>query len=146
MPVLNYTTSIAATKTAGEIQAMLGKHGASAVAVRFADARLVGISFTLSGPHGDRAFTLPVDVGAMQKVLDKQWSQKQIAARYANRDQAERVAWRVVKDWLAAQLALIEAQMASLDQIMLPFLHVDGETTLYEAYRERELRALPSGS
>ena len=33
MPILNYTTTIAALKTAGEVQAMLAKHGAEAIDV-----------------------------------------------------------------------------------------------------------------
>lgn len=53
-------------------------------------------------------------------------------------EQAERVAWRVAREWLLAQLAIIEAQMATLDQVMLPYLQVDGQKTLYAAYRERE--------
>jgi len=33
---------------------------------------------------------------------------------------------------------IIEAQMATLDQVMLPYLKVDDSHTLYEAYTERE--------
>lgn len=58
------------------------------------------------------------------------------------RAQAERVAWRVIKDWIAAQLAIVETQMVELDQVMLPYLHVDGDRTLYESYRDQELRAI----
>lgn len=56
---------------------------------------------------------------------------------------AANVAWRVVKDWLEANLALIAAQMATLDEVMLPYLHVDEGRTLWQAYRERESLALP---
>lgn len=146
MGVLNYTTTISVEKTAGEMQGMLGRSGAAAVTLRFADARLVGLSFALAGPHGMRAFLLPVDVGAMQKLLDRQWADSKIQRRYATPEQAERVAWRVVKDWLAAQLALVQAQMASLDQVMLPYLVMDDAgTTLYDAYRKHDLRALTTG-
>ena len=37
MTVLNYTTKIAASKTVGEIQAMLAKHGASRIATDYHD-------------------------------------------------------------------------------------------------------------
>jgi hypothetical protein len=55
------------------------------------------------------------------------------------------VAWRVVKDWLEANLALVAAQMATIDEVMLPYLHVDGDRTLWQAYREREQAALTAG-
>lgn len=138
MPTLNYTTQVAAGKTIGEIQALLAKHGAAAVATRYDDGRAVGVSFELVTPHGARHFTLPVDVPAMLRLLQRQ----RISPRYRSPEHAERVAWRVVKDWLAAQLALVEASMATLDQVMLPYLHVDGDKTLYQAYADRERAAL----
>jgi hypothetical protein len=146
MPTLNYTTTIAVTKTVAEMQTMLGAHGADAIMVRYANRAPVAVSFSMVGPAGERtSYTLPVDVNAMLGVLAKQWRDGKIARRYATQEQAERTSWRVVKDWLAAQLALIEAQMASLDQVMLPYLHVDVETTMYQAYLEHGRRAITEG-
>lgn len=146
MATLNYTTIIAVERTVAEMQKMLASHGATSVLVRYSDEqRPAAMSFTLRGPHGDRPFTLPVDVDAMHKSLMRQFGERKIERRYSHRPHAERVAWRVVKDWLAAQLALVAAQMATLDQLMLPYLHVDGETTLYERYREREQQAITVG-
>jgi hypothetical protein len=146
MPTLNYTTSIPASRTIAEVQAMLAKHGAASVATHYVGGRAGGISFTLVTPHGSRAFTLPVDIDAVHRLLARQVESRTIKERkYAEPAHAERVAWRVAKDWLAAQLALIEAQMATLDQVMLPYLHVDGDRTLYAVYRERELQAIEGG-
>jgi hypothetical protein len=143
---LNYTSGVAATKTAAEIQQLLAAHGAAAVMVRYVERAPAAVSFTLSGPHGDRAFTLPVDVDAMFASLKEQGRRREIPPRYATREQAERTAWRVVKDWLAAQVALVAAGMAALDQVMLPYLHVDGETTLYQAYQRNDQRALTAAN
>lgn len=144
MATLNYTTSIAAARTVSEITTALIKHGASTITTSHDDGRLTGLSFTLPTPHGDRAFVMPVDVEAVLTLLTKQ---KRTNSRIgANRDQAERVAWRVLKDWIVAQLAIIEAQMASLDQVMLPYLKVDDAgRTLYQAYKSEEQTALGIG-
>jgi hypothetical protein len=143
--VLNYTTTIAASKTIGEMQIMLAKAGAARIAVEYEGASAIGMAFQLRTPHGDRSFSLPVDVEAMQQLLTKQ---RRGNSRVKDSiEQAERVAWRVMKDWLAAQLALVETKMAGLDQVMLPYLHVDGERTLYAAYKEREdVAMIESGS
>lgn len=146
MPTLNYTTTIAASKTIAEMQSLLAKHGASAVATHYEDGQAQGVSFQVNTPHGVRSFTLPVDVAAVYRLLASQAKARKIRPGFATPEQAERVAWRVVKDWLAAQLALIEASMATLDQVMLPYLHVDGTKTLYAAYREREQLALEAGA
>jgi hypothetical protein len=141
---LNYTTSITVTQTAGECQAILAAAGAASVAVHYEDSQAAGLSFTLKTPHGVRAFTLPVDIDAMRRVLASAENDGQFAAArkkagtYSSREHAARVAWRVVKDWLEACLALIAAQMTTIDTVMLPYLHVDGDKTLWEAYRDRE--------
>lgn len=150
MATLNYTTSIPAVRTIGEMQAALAKHGAASIAVAYTGGQPSGIGFMLKTPHGFRTFDLPVDVAAVHRLLTDQKAGKnghKKNARVDNRpEQAERVAWRVTRDWLMAQLAIIEAQMATLDQVMLPYLKVDDSHTLYQAYAEREnLLALEAG-
>jgi hypothetical protein len=141
MPTLNYTTTVATERTISEIQKLLVKHGADAILTRYEDQRPVGLSFRLTTPHGVRDFTLPVNDEAVHLLLIRQGVQ----ARYRGREHAVKVAWRVLKDWLAAQLAIIEAEMATFDQVMLPYMQM-GELTVYDAYVEREtsLRALTS--
>lgn len=148
---LNYTTTILVTQTAGECQAILAAAGASSVAVHYENSQPAELSFSLRTPHGLRNFTLPVDVNAMQAVLTKAERAgdfaplKKAAGKFASREHAANVAWRVVKDWLEANLALIAAQMATLTEVMLPYLHVDEGRTLWQAYQEREQAALTAG-
>lgn len=153
MPPLNYTTTVPAERTVGECQSILARSGAHAVQTTYADRRPSGLGFTLDTPHGPRVFTLPVNVEAMQARLAQAErggefprSAKKARGHFSTREHAERVAWRVTKDWLEANLALIDADMATLDQVMLPYLRVPalvgGDQTLYEAYREREALAI----
>ncbi|KAB2806971.1 hypothetical protein F9L07_28475 [Pimelobacter simplex] len=152
MSVLNYTTQIAAAKTVGEVQTLLAGHGASRIAVDYDGGAPVGVTFALTTAHGPRLFTLPVDVDAMHRLLTAEVKAGRLRggksrAVMLSREQAERVAWRVVKDWLAAQLALVQTEMAAMDQVMLPYLHADQSgRTLYAAYRDREnVLALEAG-
>lgn len=134
-PALNYTTAVPVSRTTGEMQELLGKSGASAVAVLYTDAKPSGMSFSLATTAGQRTFNLPVDVEAVQALLT---AQKRTNKRVDDRPaQAERVAWRIVKDWLAAQLTLIEAHMATLDEVMLPYLVVGEGRTLGQEWKAR---------
>ena len=147
---LNYTTKLPVHQTMAECQSILAEAGAASVAVHFEGGQPAGLSFSLRTPHGDRAFTLPVDVDAMHAVLRKADFSSLHATRAAidkltSREHAARVAWRVCKDWLEANLALIAAQQATLTEVMLPYLHVDGDQTLWEAYQENERAALEAG-
>lgn len=139
---LNYSTTVSTDRTSAECLGILARSGASAIAFTYASRKPVGIAFGLDTPHGTRSFELPVNVDGVHKCL----MQANVAPRFTTREQAERVAWRILKDWLEAQLAIIDAQMVTLDQVMLPYLRVDDTHTLYEAYREREsIAAITTG-
>lgn len=128
MPLLKYTTEIDARKTAGEIQGILLAHGARAILIESDDRGGVeAISFKIKTPDGELGFKLPVDPNAVLAVL-KRTSPRQ----YQNREQAVRVAWRIVKAWVEAQMAIIETEMVKLEEVFLPYLLMEEGKTLYE--------------
>jgi hypothetical protein len=145
MGTLNFSTQIDATRTAGELQALLAKHGADAVAIRYADKEPIGLSFTINTAVGMRHFDLPVRSDCLYEVLKREYRKGIIRKGYATPAQAQRTAWRVVKVWLEAQLAFIEAEMVQLDEVMLPYLRVAEGHTLYAAWQDNELRAITRG-
>jgi hypothetical protein len=144
---LNYTTTIEATKSASECIAKLAQHGASAIGITYALTKPTGLSFSIGTPYGPRAFALPVNVRGTHKALCEGYKKGAVPNRYTTLDQAERVAWRVLKDWLEAQLALIEAGVADMTQVMLPYMQGDDGLTVWQRYLEREdALALEAGS
>ena len=62
----------------------------------------------------------------------------------ARRQQATRVAWRILKDWIEAQLALLDTGMVELEEIFLPYM-LQGDQTLYQALQAGNFKALQSG-
>ena len=139
---LNYTTKIPAKRTAGECLDLLAEAGAHSVSVTYSSRVPAGLAFRLDTAGGRRDFTLPVDADSMQAALRKalKTDRPHVSGnefdRMLGREHPVNVAWRVIRDWLEAQLALISAQMASLDQVMLPYLEVDPGQTLYQRYLE----------
>ena len=139
MGTLNYSTTIPAGKTTSEIQALLARHGATAVATRYEAGLPTGLSFGIQTAHGLRFFDLPVNAEKVFRLLKQQADAKVIRRSYVTVEQAHRTAWRVVKVWVEAQVAIIETEMVSLDQVMLPYLRVDDDgRTLYEAWRTND--------
>ncbi len=122
---------------------MLGQAGAAAVAVIYTDRLPSGLSFRLDTASGPRDFALPVNIDGVHHLLctaDYPTSVKtKDLARYVSREHAVRVGWRVVKDWLEAQLAFVAAEMVSLDEVMLPYLQIGGGQTLYRALQSNQL-------
>lgn len=105
MPIMNYTTKVDVFATLGEIQGQLVKHGAKKIMQDYDnDGHITALSFLIDTPNGPRGVKLPANVDAVWNVLTKQKVK-------CDRDQAERVAWRIVKDWVAAQMAILESEM-----------------------------------
>ena len=152
---LNYTTKIPTRRTASEVLDLLAEAGADHVSIELRDKEPVGVVFTLDTAGGRRDFVLPVDGDAMYARLGKARAMGEFASLHASvarlnqitsRANALNVAWRVVRDWLEAQLALIQAGMANLDQVMLPYLEVEPGESLYDRYLAREGRIALEGA
>lgn len=141
MGIANYTTKVAVTQTVGDIQAILNRRGISRITTLFDDdARPVGLAFVAATDYGSREFEVPVRTEGVFAALIADTT---VPKNLRTREQAERVAWRIAHDWLRTQGALVDADMATLDEIMLPFmLAPDGSGRLYAAYRETHLRQI----
>lgn len=133
MALLNYTTTIEAAKTVGEIQGILAGHGAKSILVNYGeDGSIEALAFQILTPHGNVGIRLPIDPDAVLKVLTQQNRLGKVPKRYINHAQAVRVAWRIVKDWVAAQMAILETEMVKMEQIFLPYVLTRSGKTLYE--------------
>lgn len=142
---MNYTTTIDAGKSASECIAILARHGARAVAMTYDNGLPGGLHFQVATAFGDRAYSLPTNTAGTHRVLEKAYRAGRIPRSKATLDQAQRTSWRVVKVWLEAQLALIEAGLVDLPQVMLPFMIDDEGRTVYQRFIEREQLALEAG-
>lgn len=150
IPPIAYTSKIDASKTISEIHEVLARAGAQRIAVSYDGAQPSGISFALqTEAWGARVFDLPVDVDAMQRKMIALKRAKKLPglseADSKSREQATRVAWRVIKIWLVSQLSLLETEMVALEQVMFPYLKTGGfdSPTVYEiASDQPELLAI----
>ena len=142
MPILNYTTTVNVEKTLAEIQRILARSGATSIQIDYDAGLPVALAFFAETPIGNRAFVLPANIDGVWKALTDQNRRGRVPSRFATKQQASRVAWRIIKDWIAAQMAIIEAGMVTLDQVMLPYMQV-GEQSFYEAVRQNQM-ALPA--
>lgn len=145
MPLKNYTTRVPVEQTMGQIQGLLARMGARRISIEYGSVREPSaVEFSIATPHGERHFALPARIDAIHELLKAEHAKRRIDLRYASRQHAAAVGWRLVKDWLEAQLAFLEAEMHSFDEVMLPWLLVDGRHTAYELFESRGL-ALPPG-
>ncbi len=67
----------------------------------------------------------------IQGVLDAM-KQSKSPKNLLNIEQAGRVAWRIEKDWIEAQLAKIESGLATPLQLLLPYVVTKDGATFYQ--------------
>ena len=126
----NYTTKVPAEQTAAEVTGILVRHGARQISQEYDEAQnVVGLSWLARTPYGDIPFRLPVNAERCFRVMVKQRLVRNDAEGMA---QARMTAWRITKDWIAAQMALIQTEMADLAEVLLPYALVDKDTTVYQ--------------
>lgn len=133
MPLLNYTTKVDVYTTIGAIQGCLVKHGARKIMQDYDnEGKPQALCFSIDTKFGMRGIKLPANVDAVHKVLTKQKVK-------CDREQAERVAWRILKDWVEAQMAILESEMVQMDEIFLPYMIAKDNRTAYELYTNNQL-------
>lgn len=140
MPILNYTTSIDHNKTIGEITTCLVAHGANKIVVDYDGDRLsAAVTFMVPTPRGNVFFSLPCNYGNVLKAMEKN---KKVPRSQCNKAQAIRVAWRIVKDWVEAQMAIVEAELAAVEEVFLPYAITKKGNTLYKEIQDSNILAL----
>jgi hypothetical protein len=141
MPILNYTTKVPAAKTVAEIQSVLGSKGATHVSIDYRDGKPMAVEFGLKLQQSILHFRLPCDVGGVERALRK--VNRVTIAR--DHEQCERIAWRIVKDWVEAQMALVEAGQAEVAEVFMPYaIDQSSGMTMFQALKSKQL-ALGSG-
>jgi len=137
--ILNYTTEVSAQRSVNEITTLLAKAKAQAILTELENGAVSAISFRIQTEFGILTFRLPARVPQVYVVLSKS---RDIPPRLRTRDQAVRVAWRILKDWLEAQLAMIEAGLVDLEQVFLPYAQNETGQTVYEVMKSQRFSNL----
>lgn len=153
MAILNYTTEVPSERTIGEITSLLVRKGARSIHSEYReDGGIEAVAFVMPVGGLPVRFVLPNKVDGVFRVIlrDKPFHQNHrcsLAAYEARvRAQAERVSWRILKDWVEAQLALIESGQAELAQVFMPYAMSGSGQTMYELFVENNQKQLGSGA
>lgn len=128
--IKNYTTKISAPQTIGEIQAILATHGARKIMLDYSEAgKATAVTFALQCGNNLIGYRLEAKIDGVLHVMKKDNTK-------CDEAQAERIAWRNLKDWIAAQIALVETEQATMEELFFHRLLHSGDKTLYDTYKD----------
>lgn len=129
MAILNYTTSIDCEKSISEIQKCLVKHGANKIVTDYKNGSPSAVTFCLTINERLVGYILPANYSGVLKAMK---NDRKVPNSKCTEEQAQRVAWRIVKDWVEAQMAIVEAQLADMAEVFLPYAVTKTGETMYQ--------------
>src|SRR2546421_1512026 len=115
MPLLNDTSKTPAHQSIAAISRILSKAGARQVMHDYDDTgTIVALSFSLELEGQRIGFRLPSDWRPVHEILLQARRQNTKIGRFVETEEHARdVAWRIIKDWVEAQMAIIETRMVT---------------------------------
>lgn len=142
MAIKNYTSDIPVEKIFTELQQALGTHGAKQISFDYGDdGKVHGVQFVIKVKDRFIPIQLPARVAQAQAVLKRQYENGEIKSHIGTKvysyDQAYRVAWRNILDWVQAQMALLEIDMAKIEEVFLPYMLDRQGVTFFERMEQR---------
>jgi hypothetical protein len=143
MAIKNYTSDKPIDRIFAELQQTLGMHGAKQISYDYGDdGKVHGVQFVIKVNHHFIPVKLPARVEKAQAVLKRQWDEGVISHKRGKEqtygyEQAYRVAWRNILDWVQAQMALLEIGMAKIEEVFLPYMQDREGVTFFERMEQR---------
>ena len=147
MAVKNYTTTIKVEKTIAEIESILVRFSAKGILKEYLGSSVSAIIFFIEVDNQKIPFKLPMNIEKTRRVIENAVKEGKLPQRYLNEplrsEQGERVCWRIIKDWIHAQVSLYEVQLADSIEILLPYAYnVLEEKTMYEKFLDNKSKFL----
>lgn len=129
MALKNYTTKVPASRSVNEIQEMLQKHGASGCLVDYetGTGKISSLAFKVDINGQPWGFRLPLRWREAQAVM-----REQRISKWRDDDYCYRVAWRILRDWVDIQMALVELDIVQMQEVFLPYVVQKNGQTLFE--------------
>lgn len=136
--IKNYTTQVSITKTLSEIEELLVRHNARKVLKEYNGiGDVTAITFSIETHLGSQGFKLYFDWRQVAEILSKQFKTYQKKTEVKNnREKANQVGWRIIKDWLFSQLSIVEIGLAEIQQVLLPYMCYKDGSTIYQRFIE----------
>ena len=132
MNLKNYRSTSPMPSIFSAIEKTLTDHNAKQIVRDFDNGRVTAISFVIETNRGPLAVRLPARFDRVKAIFDQQ------GLRY-NPDQPYRTSWATIRDWVAAQMALIDWEMVKIEEVFLPYAVTKNGKTYFELFDSGEL-------
>lgn len=135
----NRSSEVPAERSMAMIEQLLVKIGATHVSRSYVSGRVEGMMFQLEASGRHLTFTIPTRIDAVEKALINDLRKPTPVAIAARKKQAQRTAWKIVYDWVAVTVSLIQLDQVEACEVFLPYLWHPGKgQTVYALLKEQD--------
>jgi hypothetical protein len=145
MNIKNYTSAVPADKSILQIENILVAMGARNIAKMYDGfGKVQSISFSIQRGDGVVPFQLPAKKDPILKLLLQQYRRPTDAQRRECTAQAERTAWKNVKEWVELQATMIKLEQVEFMEVFMPYVYsLSAGKTFYEIAKDSGFKQLP---
>jgi hypothetical protein len=132
--IKNYTTAVSVERTISEIEQLLARYGARRVLKDYDDNGISALSFMVQFKGKFIPIRLPANIEKVILMLNDQVKKGSIPRKFRdNKDQARRIMWRVLLDWVDSQMTMVEIGQKELLEIFLSDVcDINNNQTLFQ--------------
>lgn len=135
--ILNYTTTVEAGRTIGEITSLLVQKKALSINTDYDEkGRATALTFVIRVGDNQIPFRMSPNVDGVRRKLP---NTSDVA-------RAERVAWRILLRWVEAQMAMVESTQAEMGQVFLPYAVKPDGNTVWQSFQQSNTKQLGAGA
>src|SRR5437868_3227569 len=110
MKLKNYESRSPLPNIFNEIEKTLSSHGAKQIVRDYENGQIVAISFVIISKKAPLAVKLPARFDRVEQIFKTQ------GIRYKP-EQPYRTAWATIRDWVSAQMALLDWEMVKMEEV-----------------------------
>jgi hypothetical protein len=147
MGIKNYTSSTPAQNSINDIERILIGMGARNIAKEYDGfGKVDSILFGIPKDGSTVPVKLPGRRDAIAKLFIKEYRRNPSKAQIENAHlQAERTAWRNVKEWVELQATMIKLEQVEFMEVFMPYIYsMDKRKTIFELAKENKFQKLLS--
>lgn len=132
--IKNYTTSVSVERTISEIEQLLARYGARRILKDYDENGISALSFMIQFKEKFIPIRLPANTGKVVLMLNEQVRKGSIPRKFRdNKEQARRIMWRVLLDWIDSQMTMVEIGQKELLEIFLSDVcEISSNQTLFQ--------------
>lgn len=136
--IKNYTSELEVEESLAIIRRSLTQHKARRITFENDDqGQTVGLIFEMLLAGQRLTFRVPARFERVRVLVEQALREAHLSRQNLD-EQTQRTAWANIKDWVLAQMALIDIEMVKMEEVFFPYL-VQGKQgqTVFEAFEQQ---------